>query len=899
MAEINAPLAVYKTKLSELNISDCIKKIMNTLPFRKLSEKTQVILSLSGPDVRTRLTHTIEVAKIARNISNALGLNADLAEAIALAHDIGHTPFGHVGERTLREIMCGCDTLDGKLEDENFDNSGFKHNLQSFRVLKDLEILPNGDNEAWPYILWGAMDHTSMSYSKPDSGMENEIFISCRHCDWVYSCCFHEKRECKRNIQNKRDEDDITKLVKHRLELQEGKHTEEEKPICSPWYCACLPVVKTKEDAKAYGIKSGGSSAELIQNKYIKKDYQIDIYCNQKCYMAKLWEYKISHESKLVSNYRFLFDHPFPNSFYAKYLYDYFYENNIINGGWISVESQIVKQSDEIAQRQEDLEDGIRKGLISLDEARKELRKLVRTINLSFETKKSLNKKIAQAKSPEKIGELIIYFYSNLLKESTKYNFDLFASDSKKQAKRINIYCLLHLLMQMSNDENKKRRWILRELRAISLDNNKGIKLNSELFNKLFSVKINKSSFFFIVYDYLDSLPKKKSFFEKDSNFQTEKINHKIFIECIKCLGLSENLKFKLYQKARKQKDYYAQGKAYLGMIDIIRKHLKKYSRVYQDFFIDERKKDKWKIEYLSLPQFYVLYLIFTKYMQKSCKISCVKDLTILNDNDYMGDRLYDPAVYFDIWKTINKNEANRVLAHIVDFAKDDAFRDKNHSALNYFKTKTGKMILKSEIVEKNDGKATFILKRLFKAYIDDAHQLPDEGLKNILFLFKENRYEFIEDEQIKLESILQKLRKTLPDDEYTTNMIINNIKKKKDFHKIRSDTIKKLKDNPNISNEVKAFLVSREKLYDFIKKYILKDTHFNRSHKNEFLKSYPRQQAVLKEFRRVMNNPILNATPLWKRILTRGICDYIASLTDQEAIDEYEKLYAGVMELV
>ena len=122
-------------------ISECINKIMSTLSFRKLAGKTQVILSLSGPDVRTRLTHTIEVSKIARDICTRLKLNADLAEAIALAHDIGHTPFGHVGERTLREIMCGCDALGGKVADRdfNFDNSGFKHNHQSFRVLYNFE----------------------------------------------------------------------------------------------------------------------------------------------------------------------------------------------------------------------------------------------------------------------------------------------------------------------------------------------------------------------------------------------------------------------------------------------------------------------------------------------------------------------------------------------------------------------------------------------------------------------------------------------------------------------------------------------------------------------------------------------------------------------------------------
>jgi len=198
--------AFPRTKANRKAISQCINKIMNTLSFRKLAGKTQVILSLSGPDVRTRLTHTIEVAKIAKDICVELRLNAELAEAMALAHDIGHTPFGHVGERTLREIMCGCDTLRGKVNDFDFANSGFKHNLQSFRVLHIFEqITKNNKHETiWPYILWGALAHSKMTWSESYSGMEDEILISSKHCDWVYACRYDEKKECKRNIQRKK-----------------------------------------------------------------------------------------------------------------------------------------------------------------------------------------------------------------------------------------------------------------------------------------------------------------------------------------------------------------------------------------------------------------------------------------------------------------------------------------------------------------------------------------------------------------------------------------------------------------------------------------------------------------------------------------------------------------------
>ena len=79
-------------------------RILHSKSFRRLKHKTQVFLAPEGDHYRTRLTHTLEVAQIARSISRALRLNEDLTEAIALGHDLGHTPFGHAGERTLNEI---------------------------------------------------------------------------------------------------------------------------------------------------------------------------------------------------------------------------------------------------------------------------------------------------------------------------------------------------------------------------------------------------------------------------------------------------------------------------------------------------------------------------------------------------------------------------------------------------------------------------------------------------------------------------------------------------------------------------------------------------------------------------------------------------------------------------
>jgi len=100
-------------------------RIVHSTAFRRLVYKTQVFLNHEGDLFRTRLTHSLEVAQLGRSIARALGLNEDLVEAIALAHDLGHTPFGHVGQDALNECMA--------------EHGGFEHNLQSLRVVDHLE----------------------------------------------------------------------------------------------------------------------------------------------------------------------------------------------------------------------------------------------------------------------------------------------------------------------------------------------------------------------------------------------------------------------------------------------------------------------------------------------------------------------------------------------------------------------------------------------------------------------------------------------------------------------------------------------------------------------------------------------------------------------------------------
>jgi dGTPase len=140
-------------------------RIIHSKAFRRLKHKTQVFIAPLGDHYATRLTHTLEVSQIARTIARALNLNEDLTEAIALGHDLGHTPFGHVGEEVLNELY----------------PEGFRHNEQSLRVVDLLENEGRGLNLSWE-VRDGILKHSKGQTDIPGEGWEDTGTLEAQVC---------------------------------------------------------------------------------------------------------------------------------------------------------------------------------------------------------------------------------------------------------------------------------------------------------------------------------------------------------------------------------------------------------------------------------------------------------------------------------------------------------------------------------------------------------------------------------------------------------------------------------------------------------------------------------------------------------------------------------------------
>lgn len=173
-------------------------RIIHSRAFRRLMHKTQIFNSKTNDHIRNRLTHTMEVYQIARGIGKALGLNDALIEAIALGHDLGHTPFGHVGERTLHNILMGC----SKRIPQDFCpgiGEGFKHNFQGLSIVDYLETgkpnckglnislavregilkhtkctMPSGKNGKKAPVVYNNLDLTFIKISAPSFTLEGQ-----------------------------------------------------------------------------------------------------------------------------------------------------------------------------------------------------------------------------------------------------------------------------------------------------------------------------------------------------------------------------------------------------------------------------------------------------------------------------------------------------------------------------------------------------------------------------------------------------------------------------------------------------------------------------------------------------------------------------------------------------
>lgn len=147
-------------------------RVIHSKAFRRLVDKAQIFTSQKGDHYRTRMTHTLEVSQISRSIAKRLNLNEDLTEAIALAHDIGHTPFGHQGERTIDKVLKGEYPIIKNINDNSDLRQAFKHNYQGLRVLTSLELKYadfQGLNLSYQ-VMEGVWKHTKLKKDK-----DNEV----------------------------------------------------------------------------------------------------------------------------------------------------------------------------------------------------------------------------------------------------------------------------------------------------------------------------------------------------------------------------------------------------------------------------------------------------------------------------------------------------------------------------------------------------------------------------------------------------------------------------------------------------------------------------------------------------------------------------------------------------
>ncbi len=250
-------------------------RIIHSKAFRRLKHKTQVFISLDNDHYRTRLTHTLEVSQIARTIARALRLNEDLVEAISLGHDLGHTPFGHSGERSLN----------------NLNPNGFKHYEQSLRVVDVLERNGAGMNLTHE-VRDGIFCHTGENMAQTLEG------IIVKYSDRI-AYINHDIDDAVR--AGVITADDIPKDFKYVL----GEtHSERIDTLIGDIVKNSLNQNQIRMSPEIYSAMMNLRSFmfEYVYSKLSKRDYQANMV------ISKLYEYFCGHMDKLPDEYKSLID---------------------------------------------------------------------------------------------------------------------------------------------------------------------------------------------------------------------------------------------------------------------------------------------------------------------------------------------------------------------------------------------------------------------------------------------------------------------------------------------------------------------------------------------------------------------------------------------------------------
>ena len=243
-------------------------RIVHSKSFRRLMHKTQVFISPEGDHYRTRLTHTMEVAQIARTIARALNLSEDLTEAIALGHDLGHTPFGHLGESDLNNIVCG----------------GFRHNEQSVRVVEFIEKNGKGLNLT-EEVIDGILNHRGKGNPKTLEGKIVQISDKIAYVN-------HDIDDAIRSGILK--ENDLPK--EYTKILGDSSHNRIDfliKNIIKNSYEKDNIIISTFVKEALYGLRQF-----LFENVYFSNNLAIERkkYCN---ILSKMYEFYISNFSEI------------------------------------------------------------------------------------------------------------------------------------------------------------------------------------------------------------------------------------------------------------------------------------------------------------------------------------------------------------------------------------------------------------------------------------------------------------------------------------------------------------------------------------------------------------------------------------------------------------------------